>query len=159
MNRHKLFTLLLSIAFLFCFLFCSHLDASMHKFELKELVNESQMIVIGEIIETKLITYNPLDIYTKLTLKVEENIFSREKQISVGGNLVFVTPDKIETPGMWTSTVVAKFSIGETVLVFLRRDPIQLKLQGGPQGKYTIEEYNPSEESHAIDYGGGVQEL
>ncbi|MGA1871700.1 MAG: hypothetical protein ACMUJM_24495 [bacterium] len=158
MNKNKSLIVSTLIIFLFSLFSISYLDASMYQYELKELVNESNIIVIGDVIETELIT-NPYDIHTKITLEVEENIFSKGEQISVGDNLVFLTPDKIDTPGVWTSKVFAKFSIGETVLVFLTRDSFQLKLLGSVQGKYTIEEGDQSEEFYAIDYSGNAQEL
>ena len=130
--------------------YISDADALMLKLHLDRLVDNSDVIVTGKVVDSKsiLVDVERSIIHTFVMIDPEESIKGRS----------FHSPFVVQTPGgclesglCMTDPDAAEFSKGEDVLVFLDGSENGFQVYGKFQGKYTIDNGIITENDEPVD--------
>ena len=119
--------------------------ASMRKIELPELTLRSEVIVSGNVtnIESRLAD----GIFTYVTISVEQII----KGSILSSHILLRLPGGEVGEITLTASDVPKFTVGESIIVFLKADGAYYNLWGLYQGKYTVQENTVLENNQPLD--------
>ena len=126
----------------------SSVFAIMLKMDLKALTRESDLIVIGKVVNIDSQVEEKGETFTYVSINVDECVKGKPLQ----GEIVIAVPGgTVGELTMWVSEA-AKFTLGETNLLFLSHFRNNLyQVVGGVQGKLTVDKGNISEYEMALD--------
>jgi hypothetical protein len=116
--------------------------------DLKALTRESDLIVIGRVVNIDSQVEEKGQVFTYVSIKVDEYVKGEPLQEEI---VIAVPGGRKGELTMWVSEA-AKFRLGETNLLFLSHFRNNLyQVVGGVQGKLTVEKGNVSEYEMTLD--------